>query len=235
MKRVTPPIGIAILFVFLLLAGCELPTPTPTESPISPILPPSALRALLDPITDTARFFWDDPLVVTGTGRVGAVEAVSTTAGWQITYICEPADSRACVNYPYARIVSDSELDGAIVFTLTLMMDLEARIGGQTIDTYTLPTGLMTTDEPGTGQYNGLITWSWQPDIPSGYFGNLEIWSRDRWEDTDGNLPSVFGAYYVSGEMLQYPDDRGFFLVKTVPVPFESHVVYMPLIKRTGN
>jgi len=218
--------------LLLAVTACENPTPTPTQSPISPVPLPEARAFPDDPVTDTIRLFWDDPLVPTGTARIGMTTPISTSAGYQITYTCdcESAEESVCVNYPYSRIIPETEITSMLTFEFALMVDFEARVNDLVVDTYTIPTGMLGSTQPGTGQHNSDIPVSWMPNIPAGYFGDIEIWKRGRWIDVDGHLPDVFVAYNVKPDGLREPDERMFFLAKIVTLAPELHVVYMPIV-----
>jgi len=225
-------IVVAFIALALVLTACEQPTPTPTESPISPLPLP---QALTDPVTGTTRLFWDDPLVETGTVCISTISAECSLTDCDVLYICEPPELSACVNYPFTRTVPIAEVDAALVFTFTLVLDSEARIDNQVIDAYTLPSGLLSASEPGVGQYNGAIPWSWQPDIPVNYIGTVEIWKRKRWVDVAGNLPDVLIPYDTTDNVLHESDERGFFLTKVITIPVELHVVYLPIVARRAE
>ena len=233
MKKLT---FICIITLTFLLVACEQPTPTlspiPTTSPISVPLATSLLKTLeTQTITSTVKLFWDDPLVASETLSVGLTGYTDLGATSILSYTCEPRDTIACANYPFTRSIPTIEVNDNLTFTFLCVLDSEARINGMIVDEDTRPLPFVSSEEPGYGQENGDIPWSWEPEIPDDYLGSVELWQRIRGLDIDNNLPEITVPYYVNDDGLQPHDARGFFLIDTYTTK-STYITYMPFIMK---
>jgi hypothetical protein len=233
---------VIVTALFAVLAACEFPTPTSSPLP-TPILPTPRLRpgpqqaiAVEESgtVTGTVEVWWDSPLVPTGfvTLYTGIDLDTPTAPGEYVVYYACQGNAIACAGYPAMRTVTAPTAEEACAVTMTLMLDFEARHEGSVFSAATKTGGpIISAREPGTGQFDGTISWRWKPLLPKDFVGVVEVWQRGRW--VDEGLPDIVIPYGTNGA-LHTPDGRGFFLVGTFEVGTEEYRLYFPIVARRG-